>query len=62
MWNGYLGWVRVAARAGDVVGLFAWCRIPYVLRVFGEDEVGIVGSGYVHGGMDGEAGRRVRIR
>lgn len=55
MQNGYIGWVPVKARVGDVVGLFAGCRIPYVLRVFGDwDEYMMVGSAYVHGGMEGE--------
>ncbi|KAH7385338.1 heterokaryon incompatibility protein-domain-containing protein [Phaeosphaeria sp. MPI-PUGE-AT-0046c] len=52
--KGYLGWVPVAARVGDAVGLFAGCRIPYVLGWYGGEEYRIVGDAYLHGVMDGQ--------
>jgi hypothetical protein len=55
--KGFVGWCPVAARVGDVLGLFAGCRIPYVLRRgSGGKEMRwkIVGDAYVHGIMDGE--------
>jgi hypothetical protein len=52
--NGFMGWCPLAARVGDVVGLFAGCRIPYVLRAGERGRWRIVGDAYVHGIMDGE--------
>lgn len=52
--KGYLGWVPAASRVGDAVGLFAGCRIPYVLGWYGGDEYRVVGDAYLHGAMDGQ--------
>lgn len=52
--KGYLGWVPAAARVGDAVGLFAGCRIPFVLGWYGGDEYRVVGDAYLHGVMDGQ--------
>lgn len=51
--QGLIGWVPLAARAGDDVGLFAGCRIPYILRAHKEGYK-IVGDTYLHGVMNGE--------
>ena len=51
--RGRMGWVPVAARIGDDVGLFAGCRVPFVLRPV-EKGYKLVGDAYVHGVMDGE--------
>jgi hypothetical protein len=50
---GFIGLVPVAAKVGDQVGLFAGCRVPYVLRRSGQG-YGIVGDAYLHGVMNGE--------
>lgn len=56
--KGFMGWCPASARVGDAVGLFAGCRIPYVLRGAGESgRWRIVGDAYVHGVMDGEGER-----
>jgi hypothetical protein len=52
--GGLMGWVPLAARVGDQVGLFAGCRIPYVLRKREARGHGIVGDAYLHGAMNGE--------
>lgn len=54
--NGMMGWVPLIAKPGDSVGLFAGCRIPYVLRAV-EGGYKIVGDTYLHGVMDGEGER-----
>ncbi|KAJ8118304.1 hypothetical protein OPT61_g689 [Boeremia exigua] len=51
--RGMIGWVPVTSRVGDCVGLFAGCRVPFVLRGTGEGWK-IVGDAYVHGAMEGE--------
>lgn len=51
--QGLMGWVPLAARVGDNVGLFAGCRVPFVMRAFREGYK-IVGDTYMHGMMDGE--------
>jgi starch phosphorylase len=51
--SGLMGWVPVAARVGDNIGLFAGCRVPFVMRAF-QEGYKIVGDAYVHGVMDGE--------
>ena len=51
--RGRMGWVPVAARMGDDVGLFAGCRIPFVLRTV-EKGYKLMGDAYVHGVMYGE--------
>ncbi|KAJ8117395.1 hypothetical protein OPT61_g1386 [Boeremia exigua] len=45
--QGRMGWVPLAARVGDNVGLFAGCRIPFVLRAF-ETGYKVVGDAYMH--------------
>lgn len=51
--EGLMGWLPLAARVGDHVGLFAGCRVPFVLRAF-DQGYKLVGDAYVHGVMDGE--------
>ncbi|KAF2996303.1 Non-essential glycogen phosphorylase [Curvularia kusanoi] len=62
--KGYIGWVPFIAKPGDSVGLFAGCRIPFVLRAF-EDGYKLVGDTYMHGLMNGEGeqyeGEMIRI-
>lgn len=50
---GLIGWVPLAARVGDNVGLFAGCRIPFVMRA-SLSGYKIVGDTYMHGVMNGE--------
>ncbi|KAJ4982518.1 hypothetical protein SVAN01_11988 [Stagonosporopsis vannaccii] len=51
--QGLMGWVPLAARVGDNIGLFAGCRVPFVMRKW-EDGWKVVGDAYVHGVMNGE--------
>jgi hypothetical protein len=51
--SGLMGWAPLAASKGDNVGLFAGCRVPFVMRAF-QEGYKIVGDAYVHGLMDGE--------
>lgn len=51
--QGLMAWVPLAARVGDNVGMFAGCRVPFVMRRW-IDGWKIVGDAYVHGVMDGE--------
>lgn len=48
-----MGWVPLAARVGDNVGLFAECRVPFVMRAF-QEGYKIVGDAYVHGVINGK--------
>lgn len=50
--NGYIGWVPIAAREGDVFAIFNGYRIPMVLRECG-DGWRVLGDSYVHGWMNG---------
>lgn len=51
--SGLMGWVPLAARVGDNVGLFAGCRVPFVIRAF-QEGYKIMGDAYVHGVTNGE--------
>jgi hypothetical protein len=51
--RGRMGWVPLAARMSDDVGLFAGCRLPFVLRPV-EKGYKLMGDAYVHGVMNGE--------
>jgi hypothetical protein len=55
--KGMMGLLPFAAKVGDSVGVFAGCRIPYILRA-SEDEYKIVGDAYLHGMMDGEGEKK----
>jgi hypothetical protein len=48
-----MGWVPLTARVGDNIGLFAGCRMPFVIRAF-QEGYKIVGDAYMHGVMNGE--------
>ncbi|KAF9701330.1 hypothetical protein EKO04_000445 [Ascochyta lentis] len=51
--QGLIGWLPLATKFGDSVGIFTGCRIPYVLRAF-DGGYKIVGDTYLHGVMNGE--------
>ncbi|KAG9186354.1 hypothetical protein G6011_02910 [Alternaria panax] len=61
---GMIGLLPSSAKVGDNVGLFAGCRVPYVLRR-AEGGYKIVGDAYLHGAMNGEGeqteGKLLRI-
>jgi hypothetical protein len=50
---GHDGVAAACSKGGDSVGFFVGCRIPYVLRPFGE-VYRILGDAYLHGVMDGK--------
>jgi hypothetical protein len=50
---GRIGLLPISAKVGDSVGLFAGCRVPFVLRK-SEGSYRIVGDAYLHGVMNGE--------
>ena len=52
--TGYIGMAPFEARKGDMVCLLLGCRVPVVLRKFGEGYQ-LIGDVYVHGIMNGEA-------
>jgi hypothetical protein len=51
--GGRVGLIPLSAKVGDDVGLFAGCRVPFVLRKF-KNGYRIMGDAYVHGVMNGE--------
>jgi hypothetical protein len=54
--NGYIGWVPLETRPGDVICIFFGSRVPHVLRKRGGGQPGhtLVGDAFVYGAMDGE--------
>ena len=67
--NGYIGLAPASAKEGDIVAVFPGAKVPFILREALETEdhemqgvsqrshYRVVGDGYVHGIMDGEAFR-----
>jgi hypothetical protein len=54
MHKGYIGAVICDVLPGDEVFVLRGCKLPVILRRI-EDRYRLVGAGYVHGIMDGEA-------
>lgn len=52
--KGYFSLVPASTKKGDFVGIFSGSDVPLIIREFGEDWK-LVGQGYVHGIMHGEA-------
>ncbi|KAK5113817.1 hypothetical protein LTR62_003201 [Meristemomyces frigidus] len=52
--KGYLALLPAAAQEGDLIVVLRGGRLPFVVRAK-EEGYGLVGPGYVHGIMDGEA-------
>ncbi|ORY14944.1 heterokaryon incompatibility protein-domain-containing protein [Clohesyomyces aquaticus] len=57
--GGYLGLTAKHAQKGDVVTILGGTQVPMVLRRNG-DHFNLIGEAYIHGIMDGEAGRGER--
>ncbi|ETS86567.1 hypothetical protein PFICI_00395 [Pestalotiopsis fici W106-1] len=53
--KGAVGSGPLETRAGDVVVILNGCTIPVILRPEGEEQYSVVGAGFVHGIMYGEA-------
>jgi len=51
--RGYIGWVPVAAREGDLVCYFEENTLPFVIRGCEEGGYRVVGDCYLHGMMHG---------
>ena len=58
--DGYMALVPVDTAEGDIVCIFLGAKVPHVIRKAGNAKYELVGEGYLHGFMDGEAwdGRR----
>jgi hypothetical protein len=53
--RGYMGWLPSAAQENDIVCVFYGCRIPFAIRIAGQNRYQLLGDCYMHGLMDGEA-------
>lgn len=59
--RGYIGMVLVSAQPGDRIGLFKGGKVPLILRqVANGSPWQLVGEGYIHGIMHGEAFEEVK--
>lgn len=53
--KGYIGLVPASSRAGDRIAILKGGAVPFVLREAANGCWTLVGEGYVHGIMHGEA-------
>ncbi len=59
--GGYMALVPVDTAEGDVVCIFPGAKVPHVIRKAGNARFELVGEGYLHGFMDGEAWECQRV-
>jgi hypothetical protein len=53
--EGRFGWAPDQAKAGDKVCIFDGAPVPFVIRSVNQDCFELIGDGYLHGVMNGEA-------
>jgi hypothetical protein len=56
--NNYIGLAPTEAQVGDEIFVLAGSSVPFILRPENGHHL-VIGEGYVHGLMDGEASRKV---
>lgn len=52
---GRVGWGTDVIKPGDEVCIFYSGGVPFILRPVGQGQYEVVGDGYLHGFMEGEA-------